>query len=302
VDPGLKAVNFAGYIKMTNEGGSSVTSGTSYKTAKSAVVSSTSRGKTIRQASRGVNAGGGISIVLEGSREPQIDPLAPLTLFAFLEDLETLERTYVDEVRRHVIEYLSSQKKDVPGYPDWHSRWLAKFEAKGFNGPLLSEFKKRAWESAVNVSLLAGIGEQMSEFFEHDPLSHDQNQQISHCSPTATDFLGSESYHSPWLPVEAFYETPATEIKSKRSTISRALLQIRTCHVLILLGAFTILASFCGALWRSVQRDDMSGGFTLASYILAVGVFIVLGMTGIHARTCVCWQKQKDVEDEMHDI
>jgi len=290
VDPGLRAVFLAGYIKMTNESGSSVTSGTSYKTAKSAVVSSTSRGRSIRQASRTVNPGGAISIV------------SPLTLFAFLEDLETLERTYIDDVPRHVFQYLSSQKKDIRGHPDWHSRWLAKFEAKGFDRPLLSEFKRSAWESAVDMPALAGIGEQMSEFFEHDPLSHDQNQQISHCSPTATDFLGSESYHSPWLPVEAFYEAPATVTKSKRSTISRALLQIRTCHVLILLGAFTILASFCGALWRSIQRDDMSGGFTLASYILGVGVFIVLGMTGIHARTCVCWQKQKDVEDEMHDI
>ena len=65
---------------------------------------------------------------------------------------------------------------------------------------------------------------------------------------------------------------------------------IKPCHVLIFLGFLTILGSLIPALWRSVARHDIQGGFSLAQYILGVGVFVVGCMVAIHSRACTCWQ------------
>lgn len=64
----------------------------------------------------------------------------------------------------------------------------------------------------------------------------------------------------------------------------------RPCHVLIALGVLTIIGSLAPALWRSTKRDDLSGGFSLGQYILAVGVFAVGCMVAVHSKTCTCWQ------------
>ena len=42
-------------------------------------------------------------------------------------------------------------------------------------------------------------------------------------------------------------------------------------------------------LWRSISRNDISGGFSLARYILGVGVFVVGCEVAIHSKTCTCW-------------
>ena len=65
---------------------------------------------------------------------------------------------------------------------------------------------------------------------------------------------------------------------------------IRTCHFLIFLGFLTVLGSLIPALWRSVVRHDIQGGFSLAQYILGVGVFVVGCMSAVHSRGCTCWQ------------
>lgn len=65
---------------------------------------------------------------------------------------------------------------------------------------------------------------------------------------------------------------------------------IRTCHLLIFLGFLTVLGSLIPAVWRSAARHDIQGGFSLAQYILGVGVFVVGCMVAIHSRTCTCWQ------------
>ena len=65
---------------------------------------------------------------------------------------------------------------------------------------------------------------------------------------------------------------------------------IRPCHILLFLGALTIVGSLASALWRSVEFDDLSGGFTLAQYILGVGVFVTGSMTAIQSKTCTCWR------------
>ena len=66
--------------------------------------------------------------------------------------------------------------------------------------------------------------------------------------------------------------------------------RMRPCYTLIILGIVTIVCSLVPALWRSAQRDDVSGGFSLAQYILGVGVFVIGSATVIHSKTCTCWQ------------
>lgn len=66
--------------------------------------------------------------------------------------------------------------------------------------------------------------------------------------------------------------------------------KIRPCYVLLALGVLTVVGSLTPALWRSIDRDDLSGGFTLAQYILGVGVFVVGPIVAIHSKTCTCWQ------------
>lgn len=64
---------------------------------------------------------------------------------------------------------------------------------------------------------------------------------------------------------------------------------IRPCYVLIFLGLLTILGSLVPAVWRSISHNDISGGFSLAQYILGVGVFVIGCVVAIHSRTCNCW-------------
>ena len=73
---------------------------------------------------------------------------------------------------------------------------------------------------------------------------------------------------------------------------------IRPCHVIILLGLLTIVGSLAPAFWRSFARNDISGGFSIAQYILAVGVFVVGGILVIHSRTCTCWSSSLETDGE----
>ena len=66
--------------------------------------------------------------------------------------------------------------------------------------------------------------------------------------------------------------------------------RIKPCHILILLGVLTIGSSLGVGLWRSESLNDLSGGFSLAQYILGVGIFIVGSMVALHAKRCTCWQ------------
>ena len=56
---------------------------------------------------------------------------------------------------------------------------------------------------------------------------------------------------------------------------------IKTCYTLIFLGVLTIAGSLGAALWRSESMNDLSGGFSLAQYILGVGIFIVGSMLAV---------------------
>lgn len=65
---------------------------------------------------------------------------------------------------------------------------------------------------------------------------------------------------------------------------------VRPCYTLIALGILTIVGSLAPAIWRSAKRNDLSGGFSLAQYILGAGVFIIGSMVAIHSKTCTCWE------------
>ena len=72
----------------------------------------------------------------------------------------------------------------------------------------------------------------------------------------------------------------------------------RPCHTIILLGLLTIAGSLVPALWPSSARNDIAGGFSMAQYILAVGVFVVGGMLVIHSRTCSCWSGSPEADSD----
>ncbi len=78
--------------------------------------------------------------------------------------------------------------------------------------------------------------------------------------------------------------------------------RIRPCHIIILLGLLTIVGSLAPAFWRSIARNDISGGFSIAQYILAVGVFVIGGMLVIHSKTCTCWSSSLETDGEMSAI
>ena len=73
----------------------------------------------------------------------------------------------------------------------------------------------------------------------------------------------------------------------------KALRNIRTCYSLIVFGLLTVMGSLVPAMWRSVHSNDISGGFTLAQYILGVGVFVIGCVVAIHSRKCTCWSSSQ---------
>ena len=74
-----------------------------------------------------------------------------------------------------------------------------------------------------------------------------------------------------------------------RLSYTKAWRDIATCYTLIALGLLTIIGSLVPAMWRSIHSNNVSGGFTLAQYILGVGVFVIGCVVAIHSRKCTCW-------------
>lgn len=77
---------------------------------------------------------------------------------------------------------------------------------------------------------------------------------------------------------------------------------IRPCHIIILLGLLTVVGSLIPAFWRSTALNDISGGFSIAQYILAVGVFVVGGILVVHSRTCTCWFSSPETDGEKSTV
>ena len=64
----------------------------------------------------------------------------------------------------------------------------------------------------------------------------------------------------------------------------------RGCVILIVLCATTVLTSLSLALWWSMMHRDVSGGFTMGGYIVAVGGVILYPIQARHSKTCQCWR------------
>lgn len=119
------------------------------------------------------------------------------------------------------------------------------------------------------------------------------DQSIESC-PRECTWHVEDANESPARTSEAF---ESLQLGSLISTLTRALSKsirylaaIKICHRLILLGFLTIAGSLGVGVWRSVSLDDLSGGFSLAQYILGVGIFVVGGIIALHAKRCTCWQ------------
>ena len=90
--------------------------------------------------------------------------------------------------------------------------------------------------------------------------------------------------------------TPQRSILTKvllRLSYQKAWRNIPTCYSLIAFGLLTIIGSLFPAMWRSIHSNDVSGGFTLAQYILGVGVFVIGCVVAIHSRKCTCWSSSQ---------
>ncbi len=145
----------------------------------------------------------------------------------------------------------------------------------------------------VETSLLIN---QPSRSCSLEKTARSANQVIAISAPATAQFSPIQLIpQQPWLPFSETPRWPYSEQytilqKSLRLRFRRLVKLIRTCHILIFLGFLTILGSLAPALWRSVARNDIQGGFSLAQYILGVGVFVIGCMVAIHSRTCTCWQ------------
>ncbi|KAI8625494.1 hypothetical protein F5Y19DRAFT_266986 [Xylariaceae sp. FL1651] len=64
----------------------------------------------------------------------------------------------------------------------------------------------------------------------------------------------------------------------------------RTCYYLIAGVGVGVAASFALALWWARSQGDVSAGFTLGSYVVAVIALITAAMGMFHAPSCRCWK------------
>ncbi len=104
--------------------------------------------------------------------------------------------------------------------------------------------------------------------------------------------LVNRSDSSTLVSSSSFMDPMSINANPKRISPMRFTYGVRPCYILVFLGFLSIAGSLAPAIWRANTQDDLSGGFTLAQYILGVGIFVVGSMVAIHSRTCVCWQSQ----------
>jgi len=70
--------------------------------------------------------------------------------------------------------------------------------------------------------------------------------------------------------------------------------QWRLCYILIGISVFAIASSLTLALWWSITKNDVSSGFTIAAYVVAVFGLPVASVQVRHNRTCKCWDQTAD--------
>ena len=125
-----------------------------------------------------------------------------------------------------------------------------------------------------------------SDIIELDTLQDDGNPGASTSRTHQLPMADSNNLNEAECPSTATYHAIKTK---KRSSIP-------PCYLLIFLGLLTVIGSLLPGIWQARSRNDLSGGFTLAQYILGVGIFVVGSMVAIHSKTCECWKTHKPVD------
>ena len=98
-----------------------------------------------------------------------------------------------------------------------------------------------------------------------------------------------------WGDVELF-SLAANGPRDRQVTVQHAPSQpLRTCFILIALCFATVTLSLSIALWWSFYANDVSGGFTMAGYIVALGGIIMFPIQSAHSKSCTCWRRPASV-------
>ncbi|KAK3696566.1 hypothetical protein LTR37_017908 [Vermiconidia calcicola] len=117
----------------------------------------------------------------------------------------------------------------------------------------------------------------------------------------STTLLANASQHvaiqqiamSMWGDVELFTTaTSSCGVAADPDTHASSEGRWRTCIILILLCAATILFSLTIALWWTLtHHSDVSGGFTMGGYIVAVSGLPLYVIQNRHSKDCRCWRR-----------
>ncbi|KAI2625110.1 hypothetical protein GGR54DRAFT_594935 [Hypoxylon sp. NC1633] len=65
-----------------------------------------------------------------------------------------------------------------------------------------------------------------------------------------------------------------------------------TCFYLTAAALALLFASLALSLWWSINHDDVSGGFGMGSYMLAMSSVIIAVASYMHRSSCRCWNRQ----------
>ncbi|KAI3327682.1 hypothetical protein HD806DRAFT_483628 [Xylariaceae sp. AK1471] len=84
----------------------------------------------------------------------------------------------------------------------------------------------------------------------------------------------------------------ATETQTQTQTRSMSSIphNKKVCYYLIATVALGVMASFGLALWFASTRGDVSAGFTLGGYVIAVDALVAAVVGIIHSPRCQCWK------------
>ncbi|KAI1481165.1 hypothetical protein F4774DRAFT_59704 [Daldinia eschscholtzii] len=139
--------------------------------------------------------------------------------------------------------------------------------------------------------ILENIGSQ----FESDRILIDESR------PTSLDYWDLE--HIPGLlsttpssllsASERYYAPPLLLDCTEDQVISRAKQRTFTCFYLIGSAIALLLASLGLSIWWSINNGDVSGGFGMGSYMLAISSVIIAVATYMHRSDCRCWVHQQ---------
>ncbi|KAI0485640.1 hypothetical protein F4859DRAFT_471940 [Xylaria cf. heliscus] len=86
-----------------------------------------------------------------------------------------------------------------------------------------------------------------------------------------------------------------TSCQSNSATAPRSLLPPlpagkRVCYYLLATVVFGVLMSFGLALWWAQSQGDVSAGFTIGGYVIAVDALVVAVVGVVHRPGCRCWK------------